>query len=167
MMTASDIGIAAGLADFGDPALIMIEDSVVETTLSTIRTMLAEAIDQVKTSADPLPLIAVGGGAFLVPDDIPGITEVIKPPNSAVANAVGAALAQVGGEAEIIYSKTGEDRRDAHDRVKKLACEKAISMGAVEGTVQIISIEETTLAYMADDSVRLKAKAVGDLRITQ
>jgi hypothetical protein len=33
--------------------------------------------------------------------------------------------------------------------------------------VQIISIEETTLAYMADDSVRLKAKAVGDLRIKQ
>lgn len=166
VMTASDIGIAAGLADFGDPSLISIEENVVKTTLSTIRTMLAEAIDQVKTSADPLPLIAVGGGAFLVPDDIPGITEVIKPPNSAVANAVGAALAQVGGEAEIIYSKTGEDRREAHDRVKQEAREKAISMGAVEGTVQIISIEEVTLAYMADDSVRLKARAVGDLRIS-
>jgi len=102
-----------------------------------------------------------------VPDDIPGITEVIKPPNSAVANAVGAALAQVGGEAEIIYSKTGEDRREAHDRVRQQAREKAISMGAVEGTVQIISIEEVTLAYMADDSVRLKARAVGDLRISQ
>ena len=41
-----------------------------------------------------LPLIAVGGGAFLVPDDIPGITDVVKPANSGVANAVGAALAQ-------------------------------------------------------------------------
>jgi N-methylhydantoinase A/oxoprolinase/acetone carboxylase beta subunit len=137
VMTASDVGIAAGLAEFGDPSLVRIEEPVVKTALSTIRSMLAEAIDQVKTSADALPLIAVGGGAFLVPDDIPGITDVIKPPNSAVANAVGAALAQVGG------------------------------VGAVEGTVQIISIEETTLAYMADDSVRLKAKAVGDLRITQ
>ena len=166
VMTASDIGIAARLAKFGDPSLVRIEESVVKTTLSTIRTMLAEAIDQVKTSADPLPLIAVGGGAFLVPDDLPGITEVIKPPNSAVANAVGAALAQVGGEAEIIYSKTGEDRREAHEYVKKQAREKAISMGAVEGTVQIISIEEVTLAYMADDSVRLKARAVGDLRIS-
>ncbi|MCZ6665390.1 MAG: hydantoinase/oxoprolinase family protein [Gammaproteobacteria bacterium] len=166
LMTASDIGIAAGLARFGDPSLIRIEESVVKTALSTIRTMLAEAIDQVKTSADPLPLIAVGGGAFLVPDDIPGITEVIMPPHSAVANAVGAALAQVGGEAELIYSRSGENRREAHDRVKQQARDKAISMGAVEGTVQIISIEETRLAYMADDSVRLKAKAVGDLRVT-
>ncbi len=166
LMTASDVGIAAGLARFGDPSLVRIEESVVKTALSTIRTMLAEAIDQVKTSADPLPLIAVGGGAFLVPDDIPGITEVIMPPNSAVANAVGAALAQVGGEAELIYSRSGEDRREAHDRVKQQARDKAISMGAVEGTVQIISIEETRLAYMADDSVRLKAKAVGDLRVT-
>ena len=166
LMTASDVGIAAGLARFGDPSLVRIEEGVVKTALSTIRTMLAEAIDQVKTSADPLPLIAVGGGAFLVPDDIPGITEVIMPPNSAVANAVGAALAQVGGEAELIYSRSGEDRREAHDRVKQQARDKAISMGAVEGTVQIISIEETRLAYMADDSVRLKAKAVGDLRVT-
>jgi N-methylhydantoinase A/oxoprolinase/acetone carboxylase beta subunit len=167
VMTASDVGIAAGLADFGDPSLVRIEEHVVKIALSTIRSMLAEAIDQVKTSADPLPLIAVGGAAFLVPNDIPGITEVIKPPNCAVANAVGAALSQVGGEAELIYSRTGGDRSEAHERVKQQARKKAISMGAVEGTVQIISIEETTLAYMADDSVRLKAKAVGDLRITQ
>jgi N-methylhydantoinase A/oxoprolinase/acetone carboxylase beta subunit len=166
-MTASDIGIAAGLARFGDPSLVRIEKSVVKTALATMRTMLAETIDQVKTSADPLPLIAVGGGAFLVPDEIPGITEVIKPPNSAVANAVGAALAQVGGEAELIYSRTGEDRSAAHERVRQMARDKAVSMGAIEGTVQIISIEETRLAYMADDSVRLKAKAVGDLCITR
>jgi N-methylhydantoinase A/oxoprolinase/acetone carboxylase beta subunit len=167
VMTASDIGIAAKLAAFGDPAQIRIDGRIVRTALSTIRTMLAEAIDQVKTSAEPLPLIAVGGGAFLVPDDIPGVTEVIKPPNSAVANAVGAALAQVGGEAELIYSRTGEDRGEALERVKRLACDRAIAMGAVEGTVQIINIEETRLAYMADDCVRLKAKAVGDLRVTQ
>jgi len=166
VMTASDIGIAAGLASFGDPSLVKIEDRVVKRALSTIRVMLDEAIDQVKMSVDPLPLIAVGGGAFLVPDDIPGITEVIKPTNRAVANAVGAALAQVGGEAELIYSRAGDSRSKAHERVKQLARDKAISMGAAEGTVQIISVEETRLAYMADDSVRLKAKAVGDLCMT-
>ncbi|MCH8060111.1 MAG: hydantoinase/oxoprolinase family protein [Proteobacteria bacterium] len=166
-MTASDVGIAAGLADFGDPSLVRIDESIVKTALSTVRSMLADAIDQVKTSADPLPLIAVGGGAFLVPDDIPGITEVIKPPNSAVANAVGAALAQVGGEAELLYSRTGGGRSEALVRVKQQARKKAISMGADEETVQIISIEETTIAYMADNSVRLKAKAVGDLRMSR
>ena len=167
VMTASDIGIAAGLAEFGEPSLLNIEERVVNTALSTIRSMLAEAIDQVKTSADPLPLIAVGGGAFLVPDDIPGITNVVKPANSGVANAVGAALAQVGGEAELLYSRTGGDRTKAHETVKQLARQKAIAMGADEETVQIASIEETTLAYMADESVRVRAKAIGDLQISQ
>ncbi|MDG2376266.1 MAG: hydantoinase/oxoprolinase family protein [Woeseiaceae bacterium] len=165
VLTATDIGIAAGLAEFGDPSLLETQEPLVNTALSTIRTMLADAIDQVKTSADPLPLIVVGGGAFLVPDDLPGITEVIKPANSGVANAVGAALAQVGGEAEILYSRTGDDRTGAHEEVKQQAREKAISMGADEQSVQIISMEETTLAYMADESVRVKAKAIGDLKI--
>ncbi|MBJ89304.1 MAG: hydantoinase subunit beta [Woeseia sp.] len=167
VLTATDIGIAAGLAEFGDPSLLEIQESLVNTALTTIRTMLADAIDQVKTSADPLPLIAVGGGAFMVPDDLPGITEVIKPANSGVANAVGAALAQVGGEAEILYSRTGGDRTGAHEEVKQQAREKAISMGADEQSVQIISMEETTLAYMADESVRVKAKAIGDLKLSQ
>ena len=167
LLTATDIGIAAGLAEFGDPSLLELQEPLINTALLTIRTMLADAIDQVKTSADPLPLIAVGGGAFLVPDDLPGITEVIKPANSGVANAVGAALAQVGGEAEILYSRTGGDRTGAHKEVKQQACEKAISMGADEQSVQIISMEETTLAYMADESVRVKAKAIGDLKLSQ
>ena len=84
-----------------------------------------------------------------------------------MANAVGAALAQVGGEAEILYSRTGDDRTRAHEEVKQQAREKAISMGADEQSVQIISMEETTLAYMADESVRVKAKAIGDLKIRQ
>lgn len=167
VMTASDIGIAAGLAEFGDPARATIDKNIVKTALATVKLMLADAIDQVKTSADPLPVIAVGGGAFLVPDDIPGVTEIIRPPSGAIANAVGAALAQVGGEAELLYSRSQEDRGDAHARVKKQACEKAVSMGAVRESVRILNVDETSLAYMAEDTVRLTAKAVGDLQLVR
>lgn len=165
IMTASDIGIAAGLAEFGDPARATIDRDIVETSLARVKSMLADAIDKVKTSADPLPLIAVGGGAFLVSDDIPGVSEIIRPPNHAIANAVGAALAQVGGEAELLYSRSQEDRADAHARVRRQACEKAVSMGADRESVRVLSVDETSLAYMAEDTVRLNAKAVGDLQL--
>ena len=167
IITASDIGIAAGLAEFGDPARATIDKDIVETSLSRVKSMLADAIDQVKTSADPLPLIAVGGGAFLVCDDIPGVSEIIRPPNHAIANAVGAALAQVGGEAELLYSRSQEDRADAHARVRRQACEKAVSMGADRESVRILNVDETSLAYMAEDTVRLNAKAVGDLQLVR
>jgi hypothetical protein len=117
----------------------------------------------VKTSAEPLPVIAVGGGAFLVGDDIAGVSEIIRPPHSAIANAVGAALAQVGGEAELLYTRSQEARADAHARVKKQACDKAVAMGADPQSVEILYVDETSLAYMAEGTVRLNAKAVGDL----
>jgi len=37
-----------------------------------------------------VPLLAVGGGAFLVPDRMMGVSEVLRPEHAAVANAVGA-----------------------------------------------------------------------------
>ncbi|MCZ6876011.1 MAG: hydantoinase/oxoprolinase family protein [bacterium] len=163
VMTASDIGIAAGLADFGDPTLATIDQGTIDTSLATMKSMLADAIDQVKTSAEPLPVIAVGGGAFLVGDDIAGVSEIIRPPHSAIANAVGAALAQVGGEAELLYTRSQEARADAHARVKKQACDKAVAMGADPQSVEILYVDETSLAYMAEGTVRLNAKAVGDL----
>lgn len=46
------------------------------------------------SDAADLPLIAVGGASFLIPDRLPGISEVITVPHHAVANAVGAAIAR-------------------------------------------------------------------------
>ena len=41
-----------------------------------------KAIDRVKTSKEDRALVAVGGGSILVPDHIPGISEVIRPDTS-------------------------------------------------------------------------------------
>jgi hypothetical protein len=49
-----------------------------------------------------LILIAVGGGAFQVPDRLAGISEVIRVPHGDCANAVGAA-AQISGETDQVY----------------------------------------------------------------
>mgnify|MGYP003678822651 CR=1 FL=1 len=57
--------------------------------------MVAGGVDRMKTSAEPVPLILVGGGAVLINRDIPGTTEVIVPGHAGVANAIGASIAQI------------------------------------------------------------------------
>jgi hypothetical protein len=43
-----------------------------------------------KTTADDIPVLLVGGGAALSPDKLRGASRVIKPKYSSVANAIGA-----------------------------------------------------------------------------
>jgi hypothetical protein len=59
--------------------------------------------DRMKTEAGDVTLIAVGGGAFLVPDRLAGISEVVRVPHGDCANAVGAATAQISGETDQVY----------------------------------------------------------------
>jgi hypothetical protein len=65
--------------------------------------MLEDCVERSRLSPDPLPVIVVGGGSILVNGPIGGL-EVIKPNHFGVANAVGAAIAQVSGEIDRVYA---------------------------------------------------------------
>src|SRR3546814_19393639 len=67
-----------------------------------MQAMLADGIDRMKTSQGDVPVIAVGGGHFLVGDALSEVAQVLRPPHAAVANAVGAAIAQMGEQIEEI-----------------------------------------------------------------
>ena len=100
-LTASDIAVAKGLLEFGDPAAVQnLPNETVEQALAIMRERIEDGIDRIKTEAGAQPLIAVGGGAFLVPDDLAGVAQVIRPEHAGVANAIGAAIAQVSAERE-------------------------------------------------------------------
>ena len=43
--------------------------------LAVARAKLEEKVDRMKTEAGDVPLIAVGGGAFLVPEKLAGISK--------------------------------------------------------------------------------------------
>ena len=62
--------------------------------------MLADAVDRVKTARGDPPLIVVGGGSVIVPDGLPGVSEILRPEHYDVANAIGAAIATVSGEVD-------------------------------------------------------------------
>lgn len=163
-LTATDIVVAAGLEDIGDRSLVAhIPAKTIETALDTIHRIADTAVDRMKTSSDPLPVILVGGGSVLISRDLPSASKVIRPDNAPVANAIGAAIAQVGGEFDRIFSLEGTSREAVLDAAKQEARDRALTAGAKENTIKILDVEEVPLAYLPGSATRIRVKAVGDL----
>ena len=90
-LTATDAAVAAGIAEIGDTEVVAsLPRDLARAVLEEARAKIEDSVDRMKTEAGDLPLIAVGGGAFLVPDRVAGISEVIRVPHGDCANAVGA-----------------------------------------------------------------------------
>ena len=164
VLTTTDIVVAAGLADIGDRGRVAhLPPRTIDAALDTIHRMTDEAIDRAKTSAEPLPVILVGGGAILISRDLPAASAIVNPEHAPVANAIGAAIAQVGGEVDRVFSLEGLSRDDALDEAKREATGKAVAAGADPETTHIVDVEEVPLAYLPSSATRIRVKAVGDL----
>jgi N-methylhydantoinase A/oxoprolinase/acetone carboxylase beta subunit len=161
--TLTDSAVAAGRAALGEVMPDGRHQQMLSEALGRADVMLAEAIDRVKTSKEDRALVAVGGGSILVPDRIPGISEVIRPEHFDMANAVGAAIASVSGQVDRIFHVGEAGRRAVLDEARDEARERAVAAGADPGTVQIVELEEIPLAYLTSPSLRIRAKAVGTL----
>ena len=161
-LTATDVGVAAGLSQIGSsPASTdSIDEPVVNWAMDRIHEMIETNVDRMKVDAIPLPLLAVGGGAFLVPDSIPGISEVIRLEHGSVANAVGAAIAQVSGEVDQVFSGLG--REEALERASSIARDRAIAAGADREHLRVVDLEDLPLAYLPGDARRVRVKVVGE-----
>ena len=165
-LTTTDVAVAAGLAAIGDPGRVAsLDGDVPDRTLEVIETRIGEAVDRMKTSPEPMPVVVVGGGSILLRGHLPGASELVKPDHFAVANAIGAAIAQVGGEVDRIFSLEQMTREQALDQAKQEAVDKAVDAGASEDTVNIVDIEEVPLAYLPSNATRIRVKAVGELEL--
>jgi len=163
-LTATDLAVAAGRARIGDPARARsLAGELVERGLAEVGRRVEEAVDRVKLSADPAPLVLVGGGSVLVADQLAGASEVVRPEHAEVANAIGAAIAQVGGEIEKVYSLDRVSRLDALAAAKQEALRRATEAGAQPESVEVVEVEEVPLTYLPGNATRIRVKAVGEL----
>jgi N-methylhydantoinase A/oxoprolinase/acetone carboxylase beta subunit len=164
VLTATDIVVAAGLENIGDRSRVKhLHKDTIETALATIHRMADTAVDRMKTSAEPLPVILVGGGAILVSRDLQSASTVVRPEHSSVANAIGAAVAQVGGEVDRVFAVEGTTRDAVLGIAKREASDRAIAAGAQQDSVKIVDVEDVPLAYLPGNATRIRVKAVGDL----
>ena len=103
-LTTTDIAVARGVLTLGDKAKVAhLDAATCQKVFAEAARLAEEAIDRMKTEAGDVPLIAVGGGAFLIPEKLPGVSQVIHVEHGDCANAVGAAIAQVSGECDQIF----------------------------------------------------------------
>jgi N-methylhydantoinase A/oxoprolinase/acetone carboxylase beta subunit len=161
-LTATDVAVAAGLIDLGERGRVArLAPHGGKTALARMHAMIEEGVDRMKTDAREEPLIAVGGGCFLVPERLPGVSEVVHVRHQAVANAVGAAIAQVSGEVDQIFQNLTRDAAIAEAR--RLAEQRAISGGADAGTLQVVEVEDLPLSYLPGNSLRVRVRVVGDI----
>jgi N-methylhydantoinase A/oxoprolinase/acetone carboxylase beta subunit len=161
-LTATDLEVAAGTIDIGT-AVPDVKQTTVNEARAVIRERVERAVDRMKTSPEPVPVVVVGGGSILVPDGIEGASQVYKPDHYEVANAVGVAIAQVSGEIDRIYSLDDQSRDDAMAAAKQEATDNAVEAGADPETVDVVDVEEVPLSYLPGNAVRIKVKAAGEL----
>jgi N-methylhydantoinase A/oxoprolinase/acetone carboxylase beta subunit len=161
-LTATDIACAAGRVDLGDRARVAgLQSGFVDRTLARMGEMIAEGVDRMKTEAGDVPLLAVGGGSFLIPDLVEGCSDVVRVAHHAVANAVGAAIAQVSGEVDQIFS--GMTRDQALAAAQMEAERRAIAAGGVRTSLKLVELEDIPLSYLPGDARRVRVRMVGDV----
>lgn len=161
-LTASDIAVAAGLLELGERSRVAhLKAADIDAVMRRARHHLEEQVDRMKTDAGDVTLIAVGGGAFLVPDTLAGVARVVRVEHGGCANAVGAAIAQVSGEVDQVFQ--GKTRAEAIAAARALADERAVEAGASRETLTLVEAEDTPIAYLPGNAMRVRAKVVGDI----
>ena len=164
--TATDAAVRAGVVEIGDAGRLgNLSRDAAAAVLALAREKLEDAIDRMKTEAGDVTLIAVGGGAFLAPDRMAGIGEVIRVPHGDCANAVGAAVAQVSGETDQIYRDM--TRAEAIAAAEAQAVERARAAGADPATIATIEVEDMPLAYLPGNALRVRVRVAGEMGAAQ
>lgn len=162
-LTLTDAAVAAERMQLGEREALYPHADLLALAIRASDEMITEAVDRIKTSEAAVPVVAVGGGSPLVPNSIPGVTEVIRPQHSDVANAIGAAIASVSGEVDRIFHLGADGRARALADASEDARRSAVAAGADPETVEIVEIEEVPLSYLTLPAVRIRARATGTL----
>ena len=163
-LTATDIVVASGEAKIGEPSRVKdLPQAILTTARQSMHDMLDQNIEMMKPGGKAMPVILVGGGAVLVTEGLKAASQVYRPENADVANAIGAAIAQIGGEAERMVSYRKISREDAIKEVRQSATAQAVKAGADPETIRAVDIEETPAPYMDEGATRVRVRVIGEI----
>ncbi len=162
VLTLTDVAVNEGKARIGNQAP-RVPRQLSERAYREALRLIEDGIDRIKTSAEAVPLIAVGGGSALLPDHLEGVSRVIRPEHFDVANAIGAAIAQVSGRVDRIYAMNGRSRDQVIQDAILTAKADAVRAGANHDTIEVIEVEEIPLAYLPSNASRVRVTVAGQL----
>jgi N-methylhydantoinase A/oxoprolinase/acetone carboxylase beta subunit len=175
LLTVHDVAVAKGVlterldvfkTDFvtHSEKIEALPKRLVENAWAAIKATLEEAIDKMKTTAEPVPAIFIGGGALVVPrEGIAGVSKVLSPEHFEVGGAVGTTIAEIGAYAEGVVDLEREDREEAIARVIEQAKDNAAAAGAIRETVEVMDIEEIPFTYMPGKREKIRVRVKGKI----
>jgi N-methylhydantoinase A/oxoprolinase/acetone carboxylase beta subunit len=160
-LTATDLAVAAGRCKIGDkkaPSLTSL-DKLIEI----MDKMISDKVARARTSNKVIPVIGVGGGSVMMPSKVDGL-EVICPPHNDLANAVGAAIAQVSGQvSRVVLVDDNIDRDSAIKEVTEEAKKLAVERHADPKTISVLTVSDIPLSYLPGNNLLINVTVVGDL----
>ena len=160
-LTATDIAVAAGRCKIGDkkpPSL-----SSLDKLIEIMDKMISDKVARARTSNTVIPVIGVGGGSVMMPSKVDGL-EVICPPHNDLANAVGAAIAQVSGQvSRVVLVDDNIDRDSAIKEVTEEAKKLAVARHADPKTISVLTVSDIPLSYLPGNNLLINVTVVGDL----
>ena len=160
-LTATDLAVASGRCQIGNNAPPSI--SSLEKLIEILDKMVSEQVARARTSSKVIPVIAVGGGSVMMPSKVDGL-EVIIPKNNDLANAVGAAIAQVSGQVSRIVLLNDEVNRDsAIEEVTAEATSLAVKRHADPKSISVLTMSDMPLSYLPGNNLLINVTVVGDL----
>ena len=160
-LTATDLAVAAGRCKVGDtaPPSIASIDKLVEI----LDKMVSDQVARARTSNKAIPVIAVGGGSVMMPTEVDGL-EVISPKHNDLANAVGAAIAQVSGQvSRVVLLNDDIDRDTAIKEVTEEATKIAVKRLADPKSISVLTVSDMPLSYLPGNNLLINVTVVGNL----
>lgn len=162
-LTTTDVAVGLGIAEIGDASKVAgLGAGRLTEIKARIDEMILNAVERMRVSPAPIPVLAVGGGSILIPETL-GDLPVIRPEHFSVANAVGAAIGQISGEVDRIFSLDGKTREEALKEAREEATAKAIAAGAKPESIELLDQEDVPLAYLPGNATRIRLKVVGEM----
>jgi N-methylhydantoinase A/oxoprolinase/acetone carboxylase beta subunit len=166
ILTTTDIAVAAGRVRLGDrKRLRHLSEDGIKKADRRIHETIDKAIAQMNLTTKPAKVIIVGGGQCLIGPVLKNTRSILLPKHGEVANAVGAAVARIGGEVSISVSYLKASRRKAINKATTLARKRAVKAGADPKTIKTLAIDETSLAHRSGERVRLRVKVAGKIML--
>lgn len=156
-LTTTDIMVSAGKMQLGT-VVPDIPLAMISKAREKMKKMIEDHVDRMKTSPDPCQVLLVGGGAFLCPAELAGVASIEIPAHANVANAVGAAVAEIGQEIEVIVDASKKDAMLSE--VKAKAVSQAIFRGAKQDQVRTIEEDVSGIAAI-EGKFKITVKVVG------
>jgi N-methylhydantoinase A/oxoprolinase/acetone carboxylase beta subunit len=161
LATVADAAVAGRRVALGSHDLEAAPRRALARALKQVDEALAVAVERATAGRAATPLVVVGGGHWLVPDALGGASEVIRPPDGALAHAIGAAMALVSGQAERICSRRADRRHAALEEARGAALAQAIDAGADPAAVEVSEVQEVPLTHLLRPALRIRVRAVG------